>query len=830
MLKTAQPHHGLTRRTFLKTTAAAAVGAGVLGSLAACAQTEQQEPQGEGEGEQQQEEEPQLVEEQTYFNSCMGNCSGWGCPCYVHVRDGKVANITRAKLTCPDGSPSPYQETCLKGYANIERMYSPTRLQTPMRRVASSPRGLDAEWEQISWDDAITEITDKWKELREEYGNNAVAFAPGSCIGMATVGYNSRLGSLMGVLSIASCYDTTGMFCQWTHCGFNPLVNGHNEVRDMENCDNLFIWGTNPSESMIVDYHMVSEVKEKGATVVVIDPIYTTSAAKADIYVPIRPATDGLLACGMAQIAIRDGFVDRAHLQTMTVAPFLVKDSDGLYLRLSDLGQAEAGSADDRILVYEGGAPVAYDAATDPELEGSFTVEGIAVKPAYQILLDRLNEWDLETISSYTDVPIETIEELSALYTSGLSFVFTGFGPDHYSNGQTAYDAIFALADITGMECKHGAGVGCSDFSTPVPQGNSAPTTADLGDAAQVQQTVYAPHLNQLIKEGHLGNIEVAPKSIYVYGGNPIGNEPDRLKWVEVFSAMDMVVVADMFMTETATYADYVLPVAFMYERNDLTASQNQFIKICEKAVEPQFESKGGFEIVTLLGKAMGFDEYFTMTEDEFLEACVTNDTAKQYGVSWEKLQEEKAIYAFIEEPAVVGLNTPPLTATGRMEFYHEGITPQAPDIVGDAWDMKKESCWFWEPPLEAWHENPLAEQYPLIFISERAKFKTHTMFNNAPMLLEIDPEPYVKINPTDAEARGIKEGDTVRLFNDRGDVTLKAVLNAGVRPGMLVIDHGWEEANFIAGHYSNLSSCATWPRYEQANWFDCLCEMEKVQ
>ena len=79
------------------------------------------------------------------------------------------------------------------------------------------------------------------------------------------------------------------------------------------------------------------------------------------------------------------------------------------------------------------------------------------------------------------------------------------------------------------------------------------------------------------------------------------------------------------------------------------------------------------------------------------------------------------------------------------------------------------------------------------------------------------------------AEARGIKEGDIVRLYNDRGDVTLKAVINAGCRPGVLVIDHGWEQDSFIDGHYSNLSSCASWPRFEQDNWFDCLCEMEKV-
>lgn len=809
----------LTRRAFLKTTAFTTAGVAAFGALAGCSSN--------GEGNDPVEEGGTIgVAEETYFQSCMGNCSGWGCPFYVHVRDGKICNITKANLKCPDGSLSPYQETCLKGYANIERMYSPTRVQYPMRRVDGTERGA-GEWERISWDEAIEEITSKWKELQSEFGPSAVAFMSGSGSGMATISYTGRLQALMGAMTIAPCYDNTGMYTQMNHGGLSALLPGHNEHRDIVNTENLFIWGTNPSESMIVDYHFVSEAKENGAKVIVIDPIFTTSAAKADMFVSIRPGTDGLLAVGMALIAIRDGKVDKTHLQTMTVAPFLVKDQDGLYLRLSDIGKAEAGSPDDRVLVYEDGKAVAFDAAKDPEIEGGFEVEGVAVKPAYQILLDRLNEWDLETISRYTDIPLETIEELARIYTSGLSMIFTGFGPDHYANGQTAYDGMFALADITGQEAKHGAGIACSDFSAPSVQGYASTATADLVDVVP-GPTVHAPHLHQLMEEGVLGDIVGAPKAAYIYICNPIGNEPDRLKWISSLGAMELVVVSDMFMSETATYADIVLPVSFLFERDDIGTSANPFIKLSEKVVDPMFESKGDFEIITLLGKAMGFEDKFTQSVEGFLESCVTNEVAAAAGVTWERLKEEHAIWSYPEEPVVVGLNAMPLTASGRFEFYHEGIQPMA--NVGQEWDMIKESCWFWEPPLEAWYENELFERYPLTFISERSKFKTHTMFNNSPMILELDPEPYVKMSPADAEARGIKEGDTVRLYNDRGFVVLKAVINAGCRQGVLVIDHGWEEVNFIDGHYSDLSSCASWPRFEQDNWFDCLCEMEKVQ
>lgn len=815
--------HALTRRSFLKATAVTAVGAASLGTLAAC---ESSKGVNEDKGS-----DVNVVEEQTFFQSCMGNCSGWGCPFYVTVRDGKVANIIKANLKLPDGSPSPYQETCLKGYANIERMYSPTRVLQPMKRAGERGAG---DWEQISWDQAITEITDKWKQLQADYGNESVAFMAGSGSGMATVSYTNRLKTLMGALTIAPCYDTTGMYCQWNHAGFHTHVNGQNEWRDMTNSDNVFIWGTNPSESNIVDFHFIMDAKDNGAKIICIDPIFTTSAAKADLYVPIRPATDGLLAIAMAQISIRDGFENRTHLQTMTVAPFLVKDDDGLYLRLSDLGQAEAGSEDDRILVMDGGQTTAFDAAVDPEIKGSFEVNGFAVKPAYQILLDRINEWDLDTISEITDIPLDTIEQLASIYNSGLSMIYTGFGPDHYANGQTAYEGMFALADITGQECKHGAGICCTDFSAPVAQGLVNTATLDLVGVAAEGQTVHSTHLHELMAKGELAGIK-APKSAYIYICNPITNEPDRQKWLTSLAAMEMVVVADMFMSETARYADYVLPVSFLFERDDLASSFNPFVKYVEKAVDPMGESMGDFEIVTELGKAMGFEEFFTQDLETFLASCVTNDTAAAAGITWEALKNEHAMWSYTDEPVVIGLTTPPFTPTGRMEFYHEGIQPM--HNVGQKWDMIKESCWFWDAPIEAWPESvggyeavEEAAEYPLLFISERCKFKTHTMFNNSPMILELDPEPYVKVNPEDAAAYGISEGDTVRIENSRGYVVIKAVLNAGVRPGMLVIDHGWEDTSYIEGHYSDLATSESWPRFEQDNWFDCLVKMEKIR
>ena len=838
----------LTRRSFIKTGAVAA-GAAALAGLAACSEQEaapetdeesapeQVEPSEPAQESEQPTQEAEPVAEERFFNSCMGNCSGWGCPCYLTIREGKVANIEPARLTCPDGTPNPYQGTCAKGYANISRMYSDKRVLYPMKRTGERGSG---EFERISWDQAVQEITDKWKEIIANNGPDAIAFYSGSGNGGASAGYPTRLKTLMGASTLSSSYDWTGMFCQWNHAGFHNLLSGHNEMRDIPNADNLFVWGTNPTESAIADFHELTDALDNGAKLIVIDPIFTTTAAKADLYVPIHPCTDGLLAAGIAQISLRDGHMDKQTLQTLTVGPFLVKE-DGMYLRTSDLGQAEAGAEDDLICVWDNGAPAPFATAADPEVEGEFEVDGIGkVKPAAQILIDRFNEWDLETISEITEVPMETIEELARIWNSGKSYIWTGYGCDHYSNGQTAYEGFFGLCDLTGQIGKHGAGISCSDFSSPTAQVSPGGMMIGLGtEAADLVDfvpgpTVNPPHFHTLMQEGSVGPLTQPFKSLFVYYGNPISTSTDRQNWLKSIEKMDMIVTADPFMSETAQYSDYILPVAFLYERNDIYYSFNPYVKYAEKAVDPLGEALDDFEVTKKLGIGMGYEDYFTQSFEEFLTMSLDNDVAKASGITLDRLKEEHAIWSYPEEPVVKGLNTGIYTATGRFEFYHEGIQPEF--NVGQEWDMQKESCWFWEPPLEAWpttrgsfEANPLASKYPFLLISERCKFKTHTMFNNAPLLRELDPEPYIKLNPEDAAAMGVAEGDTIRVSNDRGYVVIKAVLNAGVRPGMMVIDHGWERDDYIEGHYSDLSSCQSWPRFEQNNWFDCLVAVEKV-
>lgn len=800
MSETKAASGGLTRRNFLKTTGAvagAAALAGGAGSLAALA-----------------DDYRETGEDQIEYKcvSCTNNCNGL-CGLRVYVRDGKAVNIV------PQPYPEDITQGCQKGLSHIPRIYDENRLKYPMRRVGERGSG---EFERISWDDAIAEICEKWKGYISEYGGESIVFFPGSGnqrVDCGNGGYIKRLASYLGACVMDTGYDNNGMWTMRDSFG-NDLSFIGSDWRDLVNAKHIFVWGGDPSEAAPIRWRWLMDAREGGSKITVIDPNFTIVASKAQEFVPIRPGSDGLLAIGMMQIILEEGLQDEEFLLKQTVAPYLVKESDGMYLR-------QSSDKTSPILVMDAnGSVVPSEQATDPRLEGSFEVDGQNVTTAYSLLLERLKEWDLTTISEYCDIPEERIRELALEYADGPSYILTGYGPDHYANGFTFYSNMCALAMISGNFLKKGAGItGCSF-------GNYA--TMGVGNVSSIINpkdgkgtfSLNASYFNELLETGKWGEKEITVKSLYIWAHNPIGNQPDRQLWLENFSKVEFIVIADMYMQESVKYADIVLPVPYYFELESYHTS-NTYARLCEQVVPPAFESKGDFEIATLLGQGMGFADKFTMTREDYCEAAFDNATAKKLGITWERLKEEKVIKAGPAEPYLYcqnGINTP----TKKAQFYYEGVRP-TPDI-GQEWDQKRESLPYWEPPHEAWFENEQFKKYPIIFMTERGKYKVHSQYTFVPTLLELDREPYIKMSPDDANERGIKTGDTVRAYNDRGHVVCKAVVNSGNRKGTVTMDHGWQEGQFVDGHYNDLSSIYTAPHFPSGCWFDNLVEIEKVQ
>lgn len=755
-------------------------------------------------------------DEKIYQGVCSGNC-GAGCPMNVHVRNGKVCSISPVI--------TPYEDLnrlCLRGYTHLQRIYDPNRIKYPMRRVGKRGEG---KWERISWDDAISEITSKWKEYQSSYGKSSIAFSSGSGNYNGDIPYVSRLVKMMGATTVGACYDDNLLATAPNGIGFDICTIG-NDMRDLPNAKHIFIWGSNPTESGVVFAHFLLKAQEQGTKLIVIDPNYTITASKADMFVPIRPGTDGLLAIAMMQIIVEEGLQDDEFMKQKTVAPFLVKESNGMYLRLSDIGKAEPGSETDAILVMGENGQVGLPAEiASPVIKGSFEVHGHKVTTAYDLLLKRISEWSIEQISEYCDISKEMIYDLAHMYVDGPSTIYTSYGPDHYANGHTFYYNAFALAMVSGNIAKPGAGFCGSNSSIFAALG------ADNSAIVNPPEAVSGPHVKatkllDVVNDKKYGDMDIDLKSLYVYIHNPIANQTDRKAWLEIFEKLEFIVVADVTMGDTTRYADIILPVPHFFEVDSFSTTHLPYVRINEKAVDPAFEAKGDFEITNLLGAGMGMAEHFTMTREEYLTAVFDNDLARAFGVSWERLKKDKFIYAHPEGPFVQGQNGFN-TATGRAQFYMENIQPNT--NYGQEWDVRKECLPYWEPPYEAWFENELFKKYPFIYTSERSKYMVHTQYSHVPWLKELQKEPVIFINNEDAKKKGIKDGDTVKVFNDRGYVVIKAVLSAGVRPGILMMDHGWQEDQFIEGHYQDLTSRAVHPAIANNNYFDCLADITKM-
>ncbi|MGE4273329.1 MAG: molybdopterin-dependent oxidoreductase [Desulfitobacterium sp.] len=798
------------RRSFLKGSAAAAAVAGVavaspgntvMKALAATGNTTTMAP-----------------EEKVFPVVCRGNCVGT-CQMNAHVRNGKLVKMSKREAVDPR-----YTRICQRGRTNPLRVYSPERLKYPMRRVGERGEG---KWEQISWDEAIDEICTKWKGYQKEHGKESIFFASGSGnYGSEVRNYSTRLVNFMGASRMSSALDSAVVVSAGRALGYGAYL-GANSPTDWVNSNYIFVWGTNFTQAWNANWHFLAEAQKAGAKMICIDPVFNIVASKSDMFVPIRPCTDALLAMAMTQIVIDEGLADEKYLKKCSVAPFMVKESDGRFMRLSDLGKATAGTATDAIVVrgVDGSIGVPAD-IPDPVLHGTFTINDIKVTTAYDLLIERLTQFPPDNAAKVCDIPLETIKNMARMFAEGPACIAGGYGPDHYTNGHHAYQAMYTLLMVTGNFGKPGTGLaGGFNFSL----GLHGPSTNSMDNPKNhLSSAPNVPSVKMLdvIKTGKYGDISVTPKSMFVQAFNVIGNLCERKAYLEVFNKLDLVVVADITMSETASYADIVLPVPHWFEVDSLVNFGTQFVSISDKAIEPLYECKGDFEIINLLGEGMDLGSEFPLTKEEYFTRSFENDYSKSIGLSYERLKKEKQLPTWIGD-YIHGAGGVYPTTTGRAQFYLENVVPNF--RYGQVVNLDNSRLPYWEQPIEAWHDYDLAKKYPLIFTSERARFHCHTQFGDVQWFKELEPEPFVRISLQDAATRGISNGDTVKVFNDRGYVVVKAVIHNGIRPGMLVMPHAWQKHHFIDGHYSDLSSRATNPDVANNAFFDALCEIQKM-
>ncbi len=672
---------------------------------------------------------------------CHNDCGG-GCVLKVHVRNGVVTRIET------DDSEELQYRACPKGRAHRQWMYSPDRLKYPMRRVAERGEG---RFERISWDEALDTVANELKRVKETYDPSAILLLTGGG-DLVQLHYGKPMHRL---LSLTGGYSATWGIASFEGAQFAALTtygsaSVGNTRDDLLNSKLIIMWGLDVVSTIHYSntrYYM-AQAREKGIRIVSIDPKYTNSTATfAHQWIPIRPGTDTAMLIAMAYVMIKENLHDQSFLGTYSVG---------------------------------------FDRFRDYVLG---TKDGLPKTPAWA--------------EDITGVPAEVITSLAREYaTSKPAALMPGWSAGRTANGEQFHRTVMVLSTMTGNVGIHGGNSGAGVYgqtyshnlgrilsvgSNPLERG--APRRKDAlpgSGAAGLSTRVHNSKVWDAILEGKAGGYPADYKLLYLLNSNYLNQHPNINKGIKALKTLEFIAVQEQFITATARFADVLLPTTYFMERNDITTGGGMpFYGYQNKVVEPYYEAKTHLEIAAALAERLGVSDFNDETEEELLKDIVAGstdipdfDTLKRNAIHRVNLSEPRVAFKEqIEDPQ----NNPFLTPSGKIEICSQQIADMENPVI---------------PPIpkyiETWENlnDPLTEKYPLQLITTHPKLRVHSQFYNVPWLTELEPQMVI-MNTSDAQARGIKDEDQVRVFNDRGEMVIPTRVTQRIMPGVVDIPEG---------------------------------------
>lgn len=832
----------LDRRGFLKGAAAAGVGAAAVGTTAyrpAVGATR----------------DPSLPVERVVRTTCSPNCTG-SCGQLAFVRDGRIVKVQQA-ADYPDAAYNP--RGCMKGLSYHLQVYGDDRILTPLIRTGERGSG---EFREATWDEALDRVAEGLQEIGERDGWDAIHVfdqVPGS--GYIQKGANYRACAALG-MTHGTSFDFNGDLPMGMPITFG-VQNAEHEAKDWVNSNFLLLIGSNPLETRVPDAKFLFDAAERGARIVVVDPTMSSTAAKADTWLQITPGTDAAFGLALAHTIVDEGLADLAFMRTYTDAALLVRADTGKRLREADIA---AGGSTDRYVVWDAqrDAPVVIGterlgmpAGIDAALDGTYTVTlagggGVEVTPGFAPVRKELEKWSPEETAALTGLDAELVRRVARAYaTESPAAILMGAGSNHWYHGDLQGRAFALCASLTGNVGKSGGG-----FSVYVGQYKVRlkvlPWFA-LGETkAKIVATTYFAYGPTETMHPDVPYPKAGYKGLVCTFANMFVQSPDLNRLYETLDALDLIVVGDHQMTDTARYADVVLPATSWYEKWDLTATPlHPFLQLQQPAIEPVGESRSELWIWRELMRRIDPEaakEHFEYDELDAIQMILdANADGLTEGITLDDLRAGP-VRLNVPDPDIPFLEQindlvpfPPVSLpakpeqtrafipTGRIEFYKEE----------DLFLERGETVPTWKPP----HDDDVqdAKKYPLRLLSPHSKWRIHSSYSNNPWLIEIHGgKPPVLLHPDDAKARGIGDGDEIEVFNDRGRTVAWAQLTDAARPGTATLFEGWWPRYFKEGKGVNeLTSSAVNPIHEihyvpnmwspSTGWKDCLCEVRRA-
>lgn len=702
------------------------------------------------------------------------------CGAVYTIEDDRLVSVR------PDPSHPTGKALCPKGRAAPEIAHSARRLTSPLRRTA--PKGAaDPGFVPISWEEALSEIASKLGRYREESGPESVAFAITSGSSSSTSDSIDWLQRFVrGFGSPNTVFSTE--ICNWHKDSAHAFTFGCGlPTAEYRQSDLILLWGHNPANVWLAQAEAIGAARARGATLAVIDPRQAGSARDADLWLRIRPGTDGALALGISRWLIVNEAYDADFVRYWTNATFLVRDDDGLFLRASDIGLGG-----ENFIVWDQALarPVAAEKALEgAALSGSFVVEGpagpIGCRTAFEHYRAATAPYDPATVEGITDIPAAQIEALARAIAAAGSVSYHGWtGIGQHTNAAQTERAIATLYALTGHFDAPGGNVRMPAVPAPSLHSIAMIPAQTRKLALGIDKRPIGPPADGWITSSDFYDAAIVAKpyrvrALFGFGSNLLVSHPAPERGREALQALDFQVHCDLFLNPTAEMADIVLPVSSPWEHEalrlgfELSPEAQERVQLRPQMVPRQGQARSDMWIVFELAKRLGMGELF-----------FDGDVEKGFEYLLAPLGLDLATLRAKPEGVRVPLThdyrkyrqTGFATQTGKAELYSELLHrhgyPAVPDFV---------------PPAEA-----RTELFPLTLFSANSGYYCHSQHRGITMLRRKREEPTAEIHPALALRKGISAGDWILLSSRKGRVRMRAALNEALAEDVVASDYGW--------------------------------------
>jgi molybdopterin guanine dinucleotide-containing S/N-oxide reductase-like protein len=688
------------------------------------------------------------------------------CGVLITVEDGRAT-----KIQGDPAHPVTRGFLCAKVAKYLDRVYSPQRVLYPMRRVG--PKGPAAEaavttdvFQRISWDQALDEIASKFKRVSAEFGSEAIL----------PYSYGGTLGTLNSASMDRRFFHRLGasqlarnICSEAGEAGLKSVIGAKlgTEPEQFSYSRYIICWAANIHGNNVHLWPFISEARRAGAKLVVIDPYRTRTAAVADWYLPINPGTDAALAMGMMHVIIKESLYDADYVSRYTLG--------------------------------------------------------------FEQLRENVGDYSPQRVAKWTGISAADIERLAREYaTTHPAVIRLNYGIQRSENGGMATRAVAMLPCITGSWKEVGGGLQMS-LSGSYGFNSEGLERKDLMQKALGRE---ARTINMVELGTALNSINNPPvKALFVYGSNPAAVCPDHNAVIRGLKRPDLfTVVHEQFFTDTTDYADIVLPATTFFEHKELQKSYGHYyVQMSNQAIEPIGECRSNVEVFRELAERMEFDELcFRDSVDDMIDTALKSENPWLAGIDRERLEKQGHVRLGFETQISDASSQFPVflpfadgkfpTPSGKAELYNEALKAQGLDPVMQ-----------FVPPDESRH-SARAKAHPLELLARKADNFLNSTFSNLPSIQEMEEVGLLEMNSVDASSRGIQDGDTVRAFNRRGEILLKARVDGTVQPGVVAARLHWAKLEAGKRNINVLTSEKLTDMGNSATFYSVLVEVERAK